>query len=44
MFKKLFFREKKCVNTHTIFYEELDTFPSYLLFKAKIRGDYIYKT
>ena len=40
MFKKLFFREKKCVNTHTIFYEELDTFPPYLLFKAKIRGDF----
>ena len=40
MFKKLFFREKKCVNTHTIFYEDLSTFPPYLLFKAKIRGDF----
>ena len=38
---KLFFRkkEKNCINTLTIFYEDLKTFPKELLFKAKIGRD-----
>ena len=38
---KLFFRkkEKNCINTRTIFYEDLKTFPKELLFKAKIGRD-----